>query len=116
MQNEKLTYEQKLQEQKRKNKIFSAADVRDASSQIKICDIESEKGLGRLHPGGHDRLEREAIEFHHKVRHGYLELVKKEPERWQIIDATKALSAVQEDLKRLIMEHCQGKFDLSCLV
>lgn len=45
MQNEKLTYEQKLQEQKRKNKIFSAADVRDASSQIKICDIESEKGI-----------------------------------------------------------------------
>lgn len=81
-----------------------------------LFDIESEKGLGRLHPGGHDRLEREAIEFHHKVRHGYLELVKKEPERWQIIDATKALSAVQEDLKRLIMEHCQGKFDLSCLV
>jgi len=81
-----------------------------------LFDIESEKGLGRLHPGGHDRLEREAIEFHHRVRGGYLELVKQEPKRWQIIDATKALSAVQDDLKRIILEHCQDKFDLSCLV
>lgn len=69
-----------------------------------------------MHPGGHDRLEREAIEFHHRVRSGYLELVKQQPERWQIIDATKALSAVQDDLKRIILEHCQDKFDLSCLV
>ncbi len=47
-----------------------------------LFDIESSEGLARLHPGGHDRLEREALEFHLKVRQGYLELVKKQPNRW----------------------------------
>lgn len=78
-----------------------------------LFDLESEKGLGRLHPGGHDRLEREAIEFHHKVRSGYLAQAKKYPERFEIIDATKALSAVQEDFTRIIFERFKDKFGQS---
>jgi dTMP kinase len=74
-----------------------------------LFDIESEKGLGRLHPGGHDRIEKEAIEFHHKVRQGYLTLAKKEPARWRIIDATKALHSVQDEMVRLIGEHMAAK-------
>jgi len=74
-----------------------------------LFDIESEKGLGRLHPGGHDRMEKEAIEFHHKVRQGYLTLAKQEPERWRIIDATKALITVQEEMVSLIAEHMASK-------
>ncbi|MBN8659667.1 MAG: dTMP kinase [Candidatus Melainabacteria bacterium] len=77
-----------------------------------LFDLESEKGLGRLHPGGHDRLEREAIEFHHKVRQGYLKLAEEEPHRFSIIDATKALSAVQEDLRRIIIEHFSDRFSI----
>lgn len=78
-----------------------------------LFDLESEKGLGRLHPGGHDRLEREAIEFHHKVRSGYLAQAKKYPERFEIIDATKALSAVQEDFTRIVFERFRDKFGQS---
>ncbi len=78
-----------------------------------LFDLESEKGLGRLHPGGHDRMEREAIEFHHRVRQGYLELVKKEPQRWQVIDASKALSAVQEELKTIISTAFGQRFDFA---
>ncbi len=74
-----------------------------------LFDIESEKGLGRLHPGGHDRMEKEAIEFHHKVRQGYLTLAKQEPKRWRIIDATKALHVVQEEMVSLIGEHMASK-------
>lgn len=80
-----------------------------------LFDLESEKGLGRLHPGGHDRMEREAIEFHHRVRKGYLELSKQEPERWQIIDASKALSAVQDELKQIISDAFSKRFDFSSL-
>lgn len=69
-----------------------------------LFDIESEAGLARLHPSGHDRLEREAITFHHKVRNGYLEMAEKEPERWQIIDSARPMSAVQEDLRRILGE------------
>lgn len=69
-----------------------------------LFDLDSEAGLSRLHPSGHDRLECEAIDFHKRVRNGYLELAKAEPKRWQIIDASRAMSAVQEDLQRIVAD------------
>lgn len=69
-----------------------------------LFDLDSSQGLARLHPGGHDRLEREALEFHLKVRQGYLELSKKEPERWRVIDASKPLTTVQNELQRLVFD------------
>lgn len=69
-----------------------------------LFDIESSAGLARLHPGGHDRLEREAIEFHQCVRGGYLELARKSPERFRVLDASAAMSKVQDELRRLVME------------
>ncbi len=69
-----------------------------------LFDIDSEAGLSRLHPSGHDRLEREAMDFHTRVRSGYLELAKGEPHRWRVIDAGRAMSAVQEDLQMIIAE------------
>jgi dTMP kinase len=69
-----------------------------------LFDIESSAGLARLHPSGHDRLEREALEFHQKVRHGYLELAKADPDRWRIIDAAGPMHAVQEELRRIVGE------------
>jgi dTMP kinase len=69
-----------------------------------LFDIESEAGLARLHPSGHDRLEREALEFHHKVRQGYLTMAGEEPDRWRILDASKAMSVVQEELRKILYE------------
>ena len=81
-----------------------------------LFDIESSDGLARLHPGGHDRLEREALEFHLKVRQGYLELSKKEPERWRVLDASKPLSVVQTEFRKLFVDKLNGKYDLAGLV
>jgi dTMP kinase len=69
-----------------------------------LFDIESSAGLARLHPSGHDRLEREALEFHQKVRYGYLELAKKDDERWRILDASAAMHQVQEQLRKFVMD------------
>ena len=69
-----------------------------------LFDIDSQTGLGRLHPTGRDRLEREALEFHQKVRQGYLTLAGSEPERWHILDASRALSVVQTDLRKILHE------------
>lgn len=74
-----------------------------------LFDIESSAGLARLHPSGHDRLEREALEFHQKVRSGYLELAKKEPDRWRVLDAGGPMSVVQDDLRRFVMEAIGAK-------
>jgi dTMP kinase len=84
-----------------------------------IFDIESSDGLSRLHPGGHDRLEREALEFHLKVRQGYLTLAKAEPTRWRVLDASKPLSTVQNELRKLFAENLsktKSKLDLSGLL
>jgi dTMP kinase len=77
-----------------------------------LFDLDSSEGLARLHPGGHDRLEREAIEFHHKVRDGYHQLVKKEPDRWKVIDASKPMTTVQTEFRKLLTEQLGSKYDL----
>jgi dTMP kinase len=69
-----------------------------------LFDIESSAGLARLHPSGHDRLEREALEFHQKVRNGYLALSEQDPNRWRKLDAAMAMHSVQEELRRFVME------------
>jgi dTMP kinase len=47
-----------------------------------------------------DRFEREKIEFHERVRAGFLDLARAEPERFRIVDA--ALSV--EDVWRIIQK------------
>ncbi|MDD5532549.1 MAG: dTMP kinase [Syntrophales bacterium] len=42
-----------------------------------------------------DRFEREEIAFHRRVRKGYLDLARKEPDRFVIVDGTGEIAAVQ---------------------
>jgi len=77
-----------------------------------LFDLESQDGLARLHPGGHDRLEREALEFHHKVRSGYLDLAGKETTRWRIIDASKPLTVVQDEFRKILSDYLGPKYQL----
>ena len=69
-----------------------------------LFDLESEKGLARLHPGSFDRFEREALAFHKRVREGYLALAKNEPQRFRIIDASAPLTSVQSALRKAVSE------------
>jgi dTMP kinase len=49
-----------------------------------------------------DRFEREKIEFHEKVRKGFLELAGAEPERFRIIDAARSAAEVGREIKKII--------------
>lgn len=49
-----------------------------------------------------DRLESEGVIFHNKVRNGYLELAKNEPQRFAIIDASLSIDAVFEKTKNAL--------------
>jgi len=51
-----------------------------------------------------DRLEKEGLEFHKKVRFGYLELAKKYPNRIKVIDSNKSIEEVFEQVKKIIDE------------
>jgi len=64
-------------------------------------DIAPEEGLQRRQAGGEEwnRLDAETLEFHQRVRAGYMELIEQEPERWVVIDAVRALEEVQEKIR-----------------
>ncbi len=64
-------------------------------------DISPAEGLQRRVKGGGEinRLDRETLAFHERVRAGYLELARQEPSRWVRIDAGGAIADVQEMLR-----------------
>ena len=57
-----------------------------------VLDIDSAKGLRR--GGRHDRIEREALSFHRRVRRGFLALAKKEPRRMVVLDTSRSVERV----------------------
>ena len=55
---------------------------------IVLLDLPAEEGLARKRDKRKDRFEQEDLDFHHRVRQGYLKLAKSDPERWLVIDAS----------------------------
>ena len=50
-----------------------------------------------------DRFERENLDFHNRVREGYLKLYKNEPGRFHLIDATRDVDTIQEEVRKHIL-------------
>ncbi len=64
-------------------------------------DIPPEEGLARI-KRGKDRLEKEHLSFHQRVRENYLLLAKKHPQRIVVLDARKTTDEVyREALEKL---------------
>ena len=59
---------------------------------------QSKMTLGR----SEDRFEREKIEFHERIRAGFLELARAEPHRFRIIDAAGSVEEVAQQIKYII--------------
>lgn len=63
-----------------------------------LLDLDPEIGLSRLQ--SRDRLDAQPIEFHRKVREGFLSLAAESPERWHVIDAAQRPEDVVEAILR----------------
>ncbi|WP_133012899.1 dTMP kinase [Marinomonas flavescens] len=64
-----------------------------------LLDVPVSIGLERVAQRKNaDRLDKESIVFHEKVRAGFLEQASSEPERIKIIDASQSLSSVSEQI------------------
>ena len=72
-----------------------------------IIDLPSEIGLGRLK--SRDRLERESLDFHERVRQEFLSMALLDPERYLVIDGRQSI----EDLNRAIVDRVMELRDLN---
>jgi len=66
-----------------------------------VFDIDIETSMSRVGKEK-DRMESAGKEFFNKVRSGYLEIAKLEPNRVKVIDATRAIDEIAEDVKRIV--------------
>ncbi len=77
-----------------------------------LLDLSPETGLSRAwkqidngsRVDNETRFEEEKLAFHEKVRGGYLELAKGEPERFFIVDAGQKEDKVREDIIALLSD------------
>lgn len=74
-----------------------------------LLDLDVEVGLKRSSQrhskgGEWNRLDAYDLAFHRRVRQGYLELVKADPERWVVVNAEQAWQEVQAELRQAIGE------------
>jgi dTMP kinase len=71
-----------------------------------LLDLSPQLGLKRAwrqldsgqRVGYESRFENEALPFHEKVRAGYLELARLEPQRYRVLDATRSPDQVFDDI------------------
>jgi dTMP kinase len=68
-----------------------------------LVDVPVKVGQGRKASGVLDRLERERVEFHERVRQGYLQVARRAPGRFKIVDGTLPV----EELERMIFSHVE---------
>lgn len=72
-----------------------------------LLDMPVEKGMERKHGTKADRFEKEGLDFHRRVRDGYLALAAAEPRRWLVINA----SLPQPQVAALIWERVKNILD-----
>ena len=67
-------------------------------------DIQPELGLERRLSGGDEwnRLDQETLDFHRRVRSGYLELIAMAPERWVTVDGSPSIDEVHRAVRSIV--------------
>ncbi len=75
-----------------------------------LLDLSPEIGLSRAweqidngsRTGDETRFEKETLSFHEKIRAGYLEFARLEPQRFRVIDASQEKNKVQMDIEKIL--------------
>ncbi len=75
-----------------------------------LLDIDVEAGLRRKTQNGSEwnRLDAYTVEFHQRVRRGYLQMAEAEPQRWVLIDASRKWQQVQDELRAVILRKLEA--------
>ncbi len=73
-----------------------------------LFDVSTETAQTRV-GSEKDRMESAGIEFHKKVRNGYLTLQKEHPKRIKLVDANKSIDEVFEQTKNIVEKLIQER-------
>ena len=66
-----------------------------------VFDLDPELGLTRAKHRGEaedDRFERKGLDFHRRLREGFLDIARREPDRCRVLDAAKPVDEVAGDV------------------
>ncbi len=74
---------------------------------VVIFDVDEETAASRL-PADLDRMELKGVEFHRRVRQGYLAQAERDPKRHLVIDATRSEDEVFASLVEGVAERLGG--------
>jgi dTMP kinase len=81
-----------------------------------LFDLPVEKGLerafrriaGRDEDHREDRFEQEHLDFHHRIREGYLAIAREEPHRVKIIDASRDIEPTRREVCSILSSFLGG--------
>ena len=73
-------------------------------------DIDAEVGRERIlkNQRSQNRLDKETLTFHQKVIEGYKTLIKTNPERFKVVDATQNIESVVSDTYEIILSYLKN--------
>lgn len=73
-------------------------------------DIDAEVGRKRIlkNQRSQNRLDKETLTFHQKVIEGYKTLIKTNPERFKVVDATQNIESVVSDTYEIILSYLKN--------
>jgi dTMP kinase len=74
-----------------------------------LLDVPVEDGLARKKDTKKDRFEAESVDFHRRVREGYLKLAANEPKRWLVVDAAKGRNEIAGVIWQRVSTLLSGK-------
>ena len=75
-----------------------------------LLDAPVETGLERAAERSEpDRFEREQLAFFERVRRGYLDLARAEPQRVSVIDASRPLDRVQAEIATIVRQFLESQ-------
>ncbi|MBP3925431.1 dTMP kinase [bacterium] len=66
-----------------------------------VFDIDVETSMKRVGKEK-DRMENSGIDFYNRVRNGYLEIAKQEPNRVKVLDASKSIEEIHLEVLKII--------------
>jgi dTMP kinase len=66
-----------------------------------VLDVDTETATGRM-DRALDRMEQKGRQYHAKVREGFLELARMQPEHVRVVDATRSIDEVQREVQEIV--------------